>query len=126
MPGASYELDAGLKENRNNDQFNLRPDTRNRNVGVEAGFAILDIEKPRDRAWWAPEAARTGTDPPRRIYSTVEQDDRPPDPNILYLKPHWPLADACITIPGYDIPILPASAPLQAAIYWSTLWALPN
>jgi hypothetical protein len=41
-------------------------DTRNRNVGLgeEAGLKVLlDIETlQRDRAWWAAEAARTGTD----------------------------------------------------------------
>jgi hypothetical protein len=43
-----------------------RAEARNRNVdlGDEAGLTILtDIEKAdRDRAWWAAEAARTGTD----------------------------------------------------------------
>jgi hypothetical protein len=43
-----------------------RAEARNRNVGLgdEAGLTVLtDIEKfDRDRAWWAAEAARTGTD----------------------------------------------------------------
>jgi hypothetical protein len=43
-----------------------RAEARNRNVGLgdEAGFTVLThIEKlDRDRAWWAAEAARTGTD----------------------------------------------------------------
>jgi hypothetical protein len=62
MPGASYELDAGLKETGTMINLTLSAEARNRNVGVEADFAILDIEKPRDRAWWAAEAARSGTD----------------------------------------------------------------
>ena len=28
-------------------------------------------------------------------------------------------ADGCVTLPGYDIPILPASGVVQAAIFWS-------
>ena len=39
--------------------------------------------------------------------------------NILYIDPAWPLADGCVTVPGYDIPILPASGVVQAAIYWT-------
>jgi hypothetical protein len=49
------------------------------------------------------------------------QPARPPEPatNILYIDPAWPLADACVVVPGYDIPILPASGVIQAAIYWT-------
>ena len=54
------------------------------------------------------------------VYSDV-QPAQPPEPasNILYLDPAWPLADACVTVPGYDVPILPASGVIQAAIYWT-------
>jgi hypothetical protein len=54
------------------------------------------------------------------VYTDV-QPARPPEPagNILYLDPAWPLADGCVTLSGYDIPILPASGVIQAAIYWS-------
>jgi hypothetical protein len=38
--------------------------------------------------------------------------------NIIYLIPHWPLEDACVKVPGYDVPILPESGVVQAAIYW--------
>ncbi len=56
----------------------------------------------------------------RLVYSDVEPA-QPPEPasNILYLDPAWPLADGCVTVPGYDIPILPASGVVQAAIYWT-------
>jgi hypothetical protein len=40
-------------------------------------------------------------------------------PNILYINPFWPLSDACVSIPCYDIPILPASGVIQASIYWA-------
>ena len=46
------------------------------------------------------------------------------DANFLPIAPHWPLEDGCITVPGYDIPILPASAIAQTAIYWSILQQL--
>jgi hypothetical protein len=49
------------------------------------------------------------------------QPAQPPEPasNIIYIDPAWPLADACVLVPGYDIPILPASGVIQAAIYWT-------
>jgi hypothetical protein len=37
----------------------------------------------------------------------------------LYIDPGWPLADGCVTVPGYDVPSLPASGVVQAAIYWT-------
>ena len=54
------------------------------------------------------------------VYSDV-QPGQPPEPasNILYIDPAWPLTDGCVTVPGYDIPILPASGVVQAAIYWT-------
>ncbi len=54
------------------------------------------------------------------VYSDVEPS-QPAEPasNILYIDPGWPLADGCVTLPGYDVPILPSSGVVQAAIYWS-------
>jgi hypothetical protein len=54
------------------------------------------------------------------VYTDV-QPAQPPEPadNILYIAPAWPLADGCVTIPGYDVPILPASGVIQAAIFWT-------
>jgi hypothetical protein len=54
------------------------------------------------------------------VYSVV-QPAQPPEPasNILYLDPAWPLADGCVTVTGYDVPILPASGVVQAAIFWT-------
>ena len=54
------------------------------------------------------------------VYLDV-QPAQPPEPasNILYIDPAWPLADGCVTVPGYDVPILPASGVVQAAIYWT-------
>ena len=54
------------------------------------------------------------------VYVDV-QPAQPPEPanNILYIDPVWPLADGCVAIPGYDVPILPASGVIQAAIYWT-------
>jgi hypothetical protein len=54
------------------------------------------------------------------VYSDV-QPAQPPEPasNILYIDPAWPLADGCVTVTGYDVPILPASGVVQAAVYWT-------
>jgi len=38
---------------------------------------------------------------------------------LPHINPHWPIADACIPVPGYDVPILPASGVINAAIYWA-------
>lgn len=54
------------------------------------------------------------------VYTDV-QPGQPAEPsdNILYIAPAWPLTDGCVTVPGYDVPILPASGVVQAAIYWT-------
>jgi len=56
----------------------------------------------------------------RLAYCDV-QPGQPPEPagNILYVDPGWPLADGCVAVPGYDVPILPASGVIQAAIFWT-------
>jgi hypothetical protein len=62
------------------------------------------------------------------VYTDV-QPGQPPEPseNIVYIAAAWPLADGCVTVPGYDIPILPASGVVQAAIYWTIASkAFPN
>lgn len=63
------------------------------------------------------EAIRKGV---KLVYSDV-QPGQPAEPsdNILYIAPAWPLTDGCVSVPGYDIPILPASGVVQAAIYWT-------
>lgn len=54
------------------------------------------------------------------VYSDV-QPGKPAEPsdNIVYISPAWPLTDGCVNVPGYDIPILPSSGVMQAAIYWT-------
>lgn len=54
------------------------------------------------------------------VYSDV-QPNEPAEPasNILYIDPAWPMADGCVNVPDYDVPILPASGVVQAAIYWA-------
>jgi hypothetical protein len=54
------------------------------------------------------------------VYSDVQPAQSPePASNILYIDPAWPLADGCVTVTGYDVPILPASGVVQAAVYWT-------
>ncbi len=62
------------------------------------------------------------------VYTDV-QPGKPAEPsdNILFIAPAWPLADGCVKVPGYDVPILPASGVVQAAIYWTIASkAFPN
>lgn len=57
----------------------------------------------------------------RLLYTSVQADPGPSGDNILYVNPHWPLEDGGVRVPGYDIPILPASGVGHAALYWSLL-----
>jgi hypothetical protein len=63
------------------------------------------------------EAKLTGV----KLAYTDVQPGQPAEPsdNILYIDPAWPQADGCVMVPGYDIPILPSSGVIQAAIYWA-------
>lgn len=40
------------------------------------------------------------------------------DPDVLWIDPMWPWVDAVVAVPNYDIPILPPSGVLNAAIAW--------
>ena len=58
----------------------------------------------------------------RFVYNSVRSVDIPePTDNIVYIKPAWPLPDACVKVPGYDVDILPASGACNAITYWSIL-----
>ena len=41
--------------------------------------------------------------------------------NIIHIDSCWPLPDGCVKVSGYDVPILPPSGVVDAAIYWSML-----
>lgn len=68
----------------------------------------------------------------RAVYVSVVKDrDFPTGNNVVWIDPMWPFADACVPIPGYDIPALPASGVANAAIAWEIYRltqeaALPN
>jgi hypothetical protein len=63
------------------------------------------------------DAARRGQI--RLFYCSVLRGEGGIAENSLYANPHWPVEDACVEVPGYDVPILPASAVVQSAMYWS-------
>jgi hypothetical protein len=52
------------------------------------------------------------------LYSSVQRGRDDDAQFICYIDPHWPMTDACVEIKGYDVPALPASGVVQAAIYW--------
>lgn len=55
----------------------------------------------------------------RSVYVTVRPDrDFPTGTSNIWIDPMWPFADGCAFIPGYDIPVLPASGIISAAIAW--------
>lgn len=52
-------------------------------------------------------------------------DEPQPDPVPDYvIRPHWPYQDALVSVPNYDIRILPSSGILQAAVYWSVVGSI--
>jgi uncharacterized phosphosugar-binding protein len=53
----------------------------------------------------------------RLVYCSVRRGHDDNSPNIIYINPHWPIADGCVDLPGYDVPILPASGVVQSCIY---------
>ena len=62
---------------------------------------------------------RAGKGEFRLIYTCVQRGAHDDKDGILYINPHWPMPDGCVEVPGYDIPILPASGVVQACIYAS-------
>ena len=56
------------------------------------------------------------------IYNSSTPGD-PPEPveNVIYLEPGWPLPDATVDVPGYDVDILPGSGVMNAITYWTIL-----
>ncbi len=54
------------------------------------------------------------------ITGTDEADPSGPTPDFA-IRPGWPYRDALVQVPGYDIPILPASGIMQTAIYWAVV-----
>lgn len=55
----------------------------------------------------------------RAVYSSVLADRNfRTGPGMIWLDPMWPWADACVTLAGYDIPILSPSGVVGAAIAW--------
>lgn len=58
----------------------------------------------------------------KMVYSDVQPDKpAPPAENIVYINPGWPLDDGCVSVAGYDTPILPASGVITAATFWQIL-----
>jgi hypothetical protein len=55
----------------------------------------------------------------RLIYSSARRDGSDNRQEVLYIDPHTPRGDACVSVTGYDINILPSSSVMQAAVYWS-------
>jgi uncharacterized phosphosugar-binding protein len=44
----------------------------------------------------------------------------------VFIDPHWPLTDAVVDLPGYDVPLLPASGVMDAAVYWQLVATITN
>ena len=55
------------------------------------------------------------------IYTSARRDAADSRHEIVYVNPHWPADDACVSLPGYDITILPSGSVMQAAVYWSLI-----
>jgi hypothetical protein len=64
------------------------------------------------------DAAKSGS---KLAYISLGSADAPTDAGdrIIHLDPGWPIDDACVKIEKYDVPILPASGVVNAALYWA-------
>ena len=40
------------------------------------------------------------------------------DETLIYIKPFWEIQDAAVSLPGYDVSILPISGIMQSTVYW--------
>ncbi|MCX8063559.1 MAG: hypothetical protein N3G21_00105 [Candidatus Hydrogenedentes bacterium] len=55
----------------------------------------------------------------KAVYVAPYMDrDYPTDSDTVWIDPMYPFGDACVPISGYDIPALPASGVVNAAIAW--------
>jgi len=55
----------------------------------------------------------------RVVYAALyAHRDYPPGTGALWLDPMWDWTDACVTVEGYDIPILPGSGIVNGAMAW--------
>jgi hypothetical protein len=53
------------------------------------------------------------------VYVDILRDrDYVDDPDVLWIDPMWKWSDACVTVEGYDIPVLPPSGIVNSAIAW--------
>jgi len=61
-------------------------------------------------------AAQAGA---RVVYVDVLADrDYVGNPEVIWIDPMWPWSDACVPVPGYDIPALASSGVVNGAIAW--------
>ena len=57
----------------------------------------------------------------RVVYVSLFADrDFTKDNGVIWIDPMWAWSDACVTLEGYDIPLLPASGIVNGAIAWET------
>lgn len=55
----------------------------------------------------------------KAVYIAPYMDrDFPTDKDTIWIDPMWPFGDACVPIPGYDVPALASSGVVNAAIAW--------
>jgi uncharacterized phosphosugar-binding protein len=51
--------------------------------------------------------------------STAPGPEQAKNPRHLYINPHWPLTDACLELPGYDVKACPLSGILGLTCYYA-------
>ncbi|MGC9053104.1 MAG: hypothetical protein ACP5KS_04385 [Candidatus Hydrogenedens sp.] len=55
----------------------------------------------------------------KSVYVAPYMDrDFPTDKDTVWIDPMWPFGDACVPIPGYDVPALASSGVVNGAIAW--------
>jgi uncharacterized phosphosugar-binding protein len=79
-------------------------------------YLLLGYQQNEDALSLAANAAGA-----RTIFLTSRGPGKEQSQNAghLYVDPHWPLTDACLDLPGYDVKACPLSAILGLSIYYA-------
>ena len=70
------------------------------------------------------EAARSaGAKIVEVISGMGKPETAPPQPDYI-IQPKWPFGDALLTVPNYDVKIMPGSGAVQASIWWAVVGSM--
>ena len=86
------------------------------NLGEGDVYLLLGYQQNEDALAAAANAVGART---IFLTSTPPGAEQTKSPRHLYVNPHWPLTDACLELPGYDVKACPLSAILGLTCYYA-------